>query len=183
MAGFVNIDSNILSLAGKIKAKPAKIKKGIQNGLDESAKYGVNQEKAFLGPHSKSGRTLRSIKWVKNGEYSRSFGPFTDSIAPGVLEKGRGPVYPKLAGRSPTYLGKSISGRKTINYTGLKHSVGYLGVHIGAVSLKFTVNGKTIFRKSVGHADPRPFIAPTRKSMQTMFPKIMAKNIGNALKS
>lgn len=181
--GFLDVDSNINEFAAKIKAKPAKIKKGIQNGLDESAKYGVNQEKAFLGPHSKSGRTLRSIKWVKTDEYSRSFGPFTKSIAPWVLEKGRGPVYPKLAGRAHTYLGKSVSGRKTINYTGLKHSVSYLGVHIGAVSLRFTVDGKTLFRKSVGPADPRPFIAPTRKSMQTMFPRIMAKNVSEALKS
>jgi hypothetical protein len=177
------IDSNINELAARLKTKPAKIRKGIQTGLDESAKQVVTEERAHLGPHSKSGRTMRSIKWVKTGEYTRSAGPFTNSIAPWVLEKGRGPVYPKLAGRSPTYLGKNVSGRKTINYTGLKHSVGYLGVHIGAVSLKFSVNGKTIFRKSVSPADPRPFVAPTRKSMQTLYPKIMAKHIGDALKS
>lgn len=176
------IDTNINELAARLKAKPAKVRQGIQDGLDESAKQVVTEEKAHLGPHSKSGRTLRSIKWVKTGEYERVAGPFTNSIAPIVLEKGRGPVYPKLAGLSPTYLGKSISGRKTINYTSLKHNVSYLGVHIGAVALKFTVGGKTLFRKSVGPADPRPFVAPTRKSMQTLYPKIMAKHIADSLK-
>jgi hypothetical protein len=159
------IDTNINALASRLKTKPAKIRKGIGDGLDASAKQVVNEEKAHLGPHSKSGRTLRSIKWVKTGEYSRSAGPFTNSKVPFYLEKGRGPIFAKLKGMP------------------LNHSVSTLGIHIGASSLKFTINGKTLFRKSVGPADPRPFVAPTRKSMQTLYPKIMAKHVGDALKS
>lgn len=183
MAGFVSVESNILALSSKIKAKPAKIKKGIGDGLDASAKQVVTEEKAHLGPHSKSGRTLRSIKWVRTGEYSRSAGPFTNSKVPLYLEKGRGPVFPKLLASSQSYLGVQIGGRKTLNLTSSNHHLSYLGKHIGAVALKFTIEGKTFFRKRVGPASPRPFVAPTRKSMQTMFPKIMAQHVGNALKS
>lgn len=159
------IDSNIDALAAANKVKANNIKKGIMKGLDETGKFGERQMKAIHGPHSKSGKTLRRIKWVKTGEYSRTVGVFSNDIYHVILEKGRGPVYPKL------------------RVTGNTQHVSHLGRHIGAAALKFTINGKVLFRRSVGPAAPRPYVAPTRRSMRVMFPKIMRQEIASALKS
>jgi len=160
-----NIDSNIDSLAAANKVRATKVRAGVIKGLDESGKFGERQMKAIHGPHSKSGKILRSIKWIKTGEYSRTIGVFTNEIYPIILEKGRGPIYPKL--------------RVTPN----TQHVSYLGKHIGAAALKFEINGKILFRRSVGPAKPRPYVEPTRRSMRTMFPKIMQKEIASAIKT
>jgi len=159
------IDSNIDSLAAANKVKSANVKKGVLKGLDETGKFGERQMKAIHGPHSKSGKILRNIKWIKTGEYSRTIGVFTNEIYPIILEKGRGPIYPKL--------------RVTPN----TQHVSYLGKHIGAAALKFEINGKILFRRSVGPAKPRPYVEPTRRSMRTMFPKIMQKEIASAIQT
>nr|WP_319372457.1 hypothetical protein [uncultured Methanobacterium sp.] len=159
------IDSNIDSLAAANKVRATKVKAGVIKGLDETGKFGERQMKAIHGPHSKSGKILRSIKWIKTGEYSRTVGVFTNEIYPLILEKGRGPIYPKL--------------RVTPN----TQHVSYLGKHIGAAALKFEIGGKVIFRRSVGPAKPRPYVEPTRRSMRTMFPKIMQKEIANAIQT
>lgn len=159
------IDSNIDSLAAANKVRSANVKKGVIKGLDETGRFGERQMKAIHGPHSKSGKILRSIKWIKTGEFSRTVGVFTNEIYPIILEKGRGPVYPKL--------------RSTPN---TQHA-SYLGKHIGAAALKFTINGETIFRRKVGPAKPRPYVEPTRRSMRTMFPKIMQQEISKAIQS
>lgn len=157
------IDSNIDNLAAANKVRSANVKKGVMKGLDESGKFGERQMKTIHGPHSKTGKILRSIKWIKTGEYSRTVGVFTNEIYPLILEKGRGPVYPKL--------------RATPN----TQHVSYLGRHIGAAALKFTIGGKVLFRRSVGPAKPRPYVEPTRRSMRTMFPKIMQQELGKAI--
>lgn len=163
MSVRTNVESNIDSLAREMNTKSENIKKGVQKGLDESGKFGERQMKATHGPHSKTGKILRSIKWIKTGEYSRTVGVFTNEKYPLILEKGRGPVYPKL--------------RPTPNTQHVSH----LGKHIGAAALKFTIGGKVLFRRSVGPAQPRPFVEPTRRSMRVMFPKIMQKEIAGAL--
>lgn len=165
MAVSMSIQSNINALAAESKSKSSKIKKGIKSGLDETGRTGVRQMKAIHGPHSKSGKILRSIKWIKTGEYSRTVGVFTGEKYPLYLEKGRGPVYPKLRA------------------TGNTQHVSHLGKHIGAAALKFEIGGKVLFRRSVGPAEPRPFVAPTRSSMRVLYPKIMQKHIANAIKS
>lgn len=163
MSVRTSVESNVDSLAREMKTKSETIKKGVQKGLDESGKFGERQMKATHGPHSKSGKILRSIKWIKTGEYSRTVGVFTNEKYPLILEKGRGPIYPKL--------------RATPN----KSHVGYLGKHIGAAALKFEIGGKVIFRRSVGPAKPRPYVEPTRRSMRVMFPKIIQKEIASAI--
>lgn len=163
MSVRTTIDSNIDKLAAANKVRASKVKAGVMKGLDETGKFGERQMKATHGPHSKSGKILRSIKWIKTGEYSRTVGVFTNEKYPLILEKGRGPIYPKL--------------RATPN---TQHT-GYLGKHIGAAALKFEIGGKIIFRRSVGPAKPRPYVEPTRRSMRTMFPKIMQQELGKAI--
>lgn len=163
MAVSMSIQSNIDSLAAKSKAKSVNVKKGVIRGLDESGRTAERQMKAIHGPHSKSGKILRSIRTIKAGEFARATGVFMADKYPLYLEKGRGPIYPKL--------------RMTPN----TQHVGYLGKHIGAAALKFEIGGKILFRRRVGPAAPRPFVEPTRRSMRVMFPKIMQKEIGNAL--
>jgi len=163
MSVRTTIDSNIDKLAAANKVRSVKVKAGVIKGLDETGKFGERQMKAIHGPHSKSGKILRSIKSIKTGEYSRTVGVFTNEIYPLILEKGRGPVYPKLRATSNT------------------QHVGYLGKHIGAAALKFTIGGKVLFRRSVGPAKPRPYVEPTRRSMRAMFPKIMMKELSKAV--
>lgn len=158
------IDSNIANLAVRMRTKPAKIRKGVTNGLDETSKVAVRSMKQFIQPHSKSGRLLKSVKSVKTGEFSRAIGPYLNEKYPLYLEKGRGPIYPKLQGMP------------------LRHSVALKGVHIGASALRFTIGGKTIFRKSVGPAKARPYVKPTHDTLKFMYPKIMEHEINNALK-
>ena len=165
MSVRTTIDSNIDKLAAANKVRASKVKAGVIKGLDETGKFGERQMKAIHGPHSKSGKILRNIKWIKTGEYSRTVGVFTNEKYPLYLEKGRGPVYPKLRA------------------TGNTQHVSHLGKHIGAAALKFTIGGKVLFRRSVGPAKPRPYVEPTRRSMRTMFPKIMQKEIAGALGS
>lgn len=165
MAVTMSIQSNINALAAESKAKSSNIKKGIKSGLDETGRTTERQMKAIHGPHSKSGKILRSIKTIKVGEFGRATGVFMSEKYPLYLEKGRGPVYPKLRVTSNT------------------QHVSHLGKHIGAAALKFEIGGKVLFRRSVGPASPRPYVAPTRRSMRVLFPKIMQKHVANAIKS
>lgn len=163
MSVRTTIDSNIDKLAAANKVRAATVKAGVQKGLDETGKFGERQMKAIHGPHAKTGGILKNIKWIKTGEYSRTVGVFTNQIYPIILEKGRGPIYPKL--------------RVTPN----TQHIGYLGKHIGAAALKFVIGGKVIFRRRVGPAKPRPYVEPTRRAMQTMFPRIMQQEISKAI--
>lgn len=149
---FIDIDSNIKDLATKMKVKEGKIKQSTINGLDESARFAVNQEKTLVGPFSKSGQLLRSITWTRTGAYSRLILPKARHAI--WFEKGRGPVVAKRA--------------KALRFIG------------GGNTLR---EGGVIFRKSVGPAKGKPFVAPTRRSMSAVFPKIMVKHINDALKS
>lgn len=49
-------------------------------------------------------------------------------------------------------------------------------------ALRFTINGKTVFAKSVGPAKARPFVHPTWVELRTEYPYIMEKKINEALK-
>lgn len=158
------IESNIVLLSQRCKARPQQLRKGIVNGLDETGKEASRTMKQFLQPHSKSGKTIRSIKTVKTGEFSRATGPYMDEKYPLYSEKGRGPIYPKLRGMP------------------LRHSVSLKGVHIGAAALRFTIGGKVLFRRSVGPAKARPFVKPTHDHIKIMFPRIMEQSINRALK-
>lgn len=158
------IDSNISDLAVRMRTKPAKIRKGVTNGLDETSNVAVRTMKQFVQPHSKSGRLLKSIKSVKTSEFSRTIGPYLDEKYPLYLERGRGEILPKLSGMP------------------LRHNVGLKGVHIGASALRFTIGGKVLFRKRVGPAKARPYVQPTHDHLKIMYPKIMEQNINNALR-
>lgn len=159
------IESNITQLAVRMKTKPALIRKGVSNGLDETSKVAVRTMKSFVQPHSKSPNgLLSSIKSVKTGEFSRSIGPYMNERYPLYLEKGRGPIYAKLRGMP------------------LRHSVGLKGVHIGASALRFTIGGKLLFRKSVGPAKARPYVKPTHDTLKVMFPRIMTQSINQAIR-
>lgn len=163
----ISIDSNIMKLAVSMKAKPAQVRKGAIRGIDETAKYAVNKEKAILTSQSKSGsgRLFKSIDSIRTGEYGRAVGPMMNDKYPTYVEHGRGPIFPKLAG-----LG-----------TG-NHSSSYLGVHIGAVALKIPIGGKIIFRRSAKAAKARPFVKPTHSDLKIMYPRIMETEINKAMK-
>jgi len=163
----ISIETNIMKLAVSLKAKPAQIRKGAVNGIDQTAKYAVNKEKAILTSQSKSGsgHLFKSIDSIKTSEYGRSIGPMMNDKYPYYVEHGRGPIFPKLRG-----LG-----------TG-NHSSSYLGVHIGAVALKIPIGGKIIFRRSAKAAKARPFVKPTHHDLKTMYPRIMETEINKAMK-
>lgn len=105
----VSIESNAGELAYSLKTKPENIKKGMETGLDESADLGVRTMKAAHNPFSKTGKTLRSIKSVSNGDFSRSMGPMTDDKVPIFLEKGTKPHI--------------ITGNPWLYWPGAKHPV------------------------------------------------------------
>lgn len=94
---MVSIESNIEEVAARLNTKPADLKRGVQAGLDESARQSVSFMKAKLNLYSKSGKLYRSVDSKKTGEYSRTIGPFMDEQYPIYVEKGRGPVYPVRA--------------------------------------------------------------------------------------
>lgn len=155
----VTIESNAGQLAYALKTKPENIKKGIKNGLDESADLGVRTMKAAHNPFSKTGETLRSIKSITTGEFSKSLGPMTDKNVPKFLENGTKPHY--------------IIGRPYLSFKGKKGRV-ILGWNL--------INGtKPGFVRHPG-TTPRPFVEPAYRTLKVMFSKIMAKNINNSFK-
>ena len=142
-----SISNNIKKVAKDVQTTAKKVDKGVKSGVTEVGKYVVQQEKALLTPHKKSGKLYRSIKAVPTGPYSTSVGPFMDHFYPICVEKGRGDVYP-----------------------------------VKAKALHYTVKGKEIFSKHSKPAKAEPFVAPTRKALNVMYPKIMQTEIKKAIR-
>lgn len=159
----MSIEGNFIKLAQSAKAKPTQIRKGAIRGIDETTKYGVNKEKAITNARGYN-KLFKSIDSIKTGEFSRAFGPMMNERYPVYVEKGRGPIYPKLRGMP------------------INHSVSNLGKHIGASALRFLIGGKVLFRKSVGPAKARPYVQPTHADLKIMYPRIMETEINRALK-
>ena len=93
---MTNIESNIAAFAAKLKVRAKRVEKGVQDGLDNAAKYAVQQEKALVTPHKKTGALNRSITWIQSGKYTRLVNPIIEDHGK-YLEKGRGPVTAKNA--------------------------------------------------------------------------------------
>lgn len=152
------IESNANALAVKLGACKGLVKQGLTDGLDEAADIGVRTMKSAHNPFSKTGDTLRSIKKITTGEFSRSLGPMTDKLVPLFLEKGTKPHIiigkPYLAFEGKN--GKVILGRKLKNGTrpGIVHHPG---------------------------TTPRPFVQPAYNTLRVMFPNIIATHVKNSL--
>jgi hypothetical protein len=153
------VEINATELANALKAKPEQIKSGIESGLDESADLAVRTMKAAHNPFSKSGDTLRSIKSISTGDFSRSIGPMTDSDVPKFLEKG---TKPHIIMGNPYLSFKGKKGRVILGWKLKK------GIRPGIVHHPGTT--------------PRPFVEPAYRTLKMMFPRILAKHINNSFK-
>jgi len=170
MVTGTTIESNISALAWNMKVKEDELKVAIQDGLDESAQMGVNQERALLAPHAKRPQGLMStVHWLPAGEYGRVFGPMTDSIQAMAIERGR-----------KGFCAKGLR-------TGAPKKGDFFAKNTGAINIAYALHfqpvfgGEFIFRRCVGPAKAEPYVKPTRASMAVLFPKIMQTRIRTAL--
>jgi|GEM_PF-3600137 len=161
------IDSNISALAWNMNIKSKALKPAIGDGLDEAAKMGVQQEKALLTPHSKTGGLMGSVQWFPEGNWGRIFGPTKTGAQPMAIEFGRKSFCAKGLREGAPNKGDFFS--KTSGAINIAHA------------LRFEYKGKMIFTRCVGPAKAQPYVRPTRTSMKVLFPRIMQTRVRAAL--